>query len=245
MFIENSVILCSGRPTHKSFQMYQQYLNQAVRTLQNLSSDELKDLLNDDDKLDERVDQAVQSLESEKDLMLCENRSLAESNLEKEPKVIELRSRVNDLSEQGRTLATSVRQKSDDLKSKSGSTNPDTVLALLQTAAAESEEESEQIVKQFLDNEITIDVYLDKFMSSRKTMHSRKLKAEKMTELVRNGAGNSQQAPLLQRPPFGSPYPPPPQASSGFYPPAPNPGAVPYPLGPVIMPMPPMYRPPY
>lgn len=39
--------------------MYQQYLNQAVRTLQNLSSDELKDLLNDDDKLDERVDLAV------------------------------------------------------------------------------------------------------------------------------------------------------------------------------------------
>lgn len=45
-------------PEHK-LQMYQQYLNQAVRTLQNLSSDELKDLLNDDDKLDERVDQAV------------------------------------------------------------------------------------------------------------------------------------------------------------------------------------------
>lgn len=57
----------------------------------------------------------VQSLESEKDLLLGENRSLAESNLEKEPKVIELRSRVNDLSEQGRALATSVRQKSDDL----------------------------------------------------------------------------------------------------------------------------------
>uniref|UniRef100_A0A1Q3F9X9 Putative vacuolar protein sorting 37b n=1 Tax=Culex tarsalis TaxID=7177 RepID=A0A1Q3F9X9_CULTA len=229
--------------------MYQQYLNQAVRTLQNLSSDELKDLLNDDDKLDERVDQAVQSLESEKDLMLGENRSLAESNLEKEPKVIELRSRVNDLSEQGRELATSVRQKADDLKSKSGSTNPDTVLALLQTAAAESEEESEQIVKQFLDNEIAIDVYLDKFMSSRKTMHSRKLKAEKMTELVRNGPGGGSQQPL-QRPNFGSPYPPAPHAGSGFYPPppAPNPGAVPYPLGPVIMPMPGMpqwNRPPY
>lgn len=230
--------------------MYQQYLNQAVRTLQNLSSDELKDLLNDDDKLDERVDQAVQSLESEKDLMLGENRSLAESNLEKEPKVIELRSRVNDLSEQGRALATSVREKSDNLKSKAGSTNPDTVLALLQTAAAESEEESEQIVKQFLDNEIAIDVYLDKFMSSRKTMHSRKLKAEKMTELVRSGTGGggiASQQPL-QRPNFGNPYPAP-HAGSGFYPPPmPNAGAVPYPLGPVIMPMPGMpqwNRPPY
>lgn len=136
-------------------------------------------------------------------------------------------------------------------ESKSGSTNPDTVLALLQTAAAESEEESEQIVKQFLDNEIAIDVYLDKFMSSRRTMHSRKLKAEKMTELVRNGlsgSASSQQQPL-QRPSFGSPYPAPPvHAGSGFYPPMPNAGAVPYPLGPVSMPMPGMpqwNRPPY
>lgn len=39
--------------------MYQQYLNQAVSSLGNLSSDELKELLNDNDKLDERVDQAV------------------------------------------------------------------------------------------------------------------------------------------------------------------------------------------
>lgn len=39
--------------------MYQQYLNQAVSSLGNLSSDELKELLNDEDKLDERVNQAV------------------------------------------------------------------------------------------------------------------------------------------------------------------------------------------
>lgn len=39
--------------------MYQQYLNQAVSSLGHLSSDELKDLLNDDDKLDNRVNDAV------------------------------------------------------------------------------------------------------------------------------------------------------------------------------------------
>lgn len=229
--------------------MYQQYLNQAVRTLQNLNSEELKDLLNDDDKLDERVNQAVQSLESEKEVALGENRSLAESNLENEPKVIELRSRVNELSEQGRKLAATVNEKSTELKTKCGSTNPETVLALLQTAAAESEEESEKIVKQFLDNEINVDVYLEQFMASRKTMHSRKLKAEKMTELVRSGA--SQQTTQQQyRPiqgPTGigmSPYPP---QVSGFYPPPsqPNAGAIPYPLGPIAMPMPGMFRPTY
>lgn len=48
--------------------MYQQYLTQAVRTLQNLSSDDLKELLNDDDKLNERVDQAVSIRIQESDL---------------------------------------------------------------------------------------------------------------------------------------------------------------------------------
>ncbi|XP_058453149.1 uncharacterized protein LOC131431444 [Malaya genurostris] len=224
--------------------MYQQYLNQAVRTLQNLSSDELKDLLNDDDKLDETVARAIETLESEKEVVLSENRSLAESNLGNEPKMIELRSRVNDLSEQGRFLANSVKEKSEELKTKSSSTNPDTVLALLQAAAAESEEESEKIVKKFLVNDITTDVYLEQFMSSRKSMHNRKLKAEKMMELVRNGSNQQSANVALGSPSFGMvPYP----RSSGFYPPSNPPavGTVPYPVGPIAMPMPGMFRMPY
>lgn len=39
--------------------MYEQYLNQATSELSYLSSDELKDLLNDDDKLEERVSDVV------------------------------------------------------------------------------------------------------------------------------------------------------------------------------------------
>lgn len=39
--------------------MYQQYLNQAKAALDYLSSDELKELLNDDDKLEERVNDVV------------------------------------------------------------------------------------------------------------------------------------------------------------------------------------------
>ncbi|XP_065092069.1 vacuolar protein sorting-associated protein 37B [Ochlerotatus camptorhynchus] len=228
--------------------MYQQYLTQAVRTLQNLSSDDLKELLNDDDKLNERVDLAVQTLESEKDVILGENRSLAESNLEKEPKLIEVRSKVNDLSEQGKTLANTVKTKTEELKSKSNNSNPDTVLALLQAAAAESEEESEKIVKQFLDNELAIDAYLEQFMGPRKAMHSRKLKAEKMVELLRNGMNQQRPGPLP--PQHGSPglgMHPYPSHTSGFYPPPPQPsaGPIPYPLGPISMPMPGIFRPPY
>uniref|UniRef100_A0A8W7PPJ4 VPS37 C-terminal domain-containing protein n=1 Tax=Anopheles coluzzii TaxID=1518534 RepID=A0A8W7PPJ4_ANOCL len=228
--------------------MYQPYLQEAVQSLQTLSSDELRQLLEDDEKLDERVNEAVQSLESSKDLIIGENRSLAETNLNFEPKMVELRSRVQELAEECRTLGESVKEKSTQLASKSEKNNAETVLALLQTAAAESEEESEKIVKQLLDSELTVDAYVEQFMSIRKLMHSRKLKAEKMTELLRSNRHNTQRFDAGYGP-SSMPYPAsePARPGSFYVPPgmaAPS-TAVPYPMGPSSMPMPmAMFRPP-
>ncbi|XP_310262.6 vacuolar protein sorting-associated protein 37B [Anopheles gambiae] len=228
--------------------MYQPYLQQAVQSLQTLSSDELRQLLEDDEKLDERVNEAVQPLESSKDLIIGENRSLAETNLNFEPKMVELRSRVQELAEECRTLGESVKEKSTQLASKSEKNNAETVLALLQTAAAESEEESEKIVKQLLDSELTVDAYVEQFMSIRKLMHSRKLKAEKMTELLRSNRHTSQRFDAGYGP-SSMPYPAsePARPGSFYVPPgmaAPS-TAVPYPVGPSSMPMPmAMFRPP-
>uniref|UniRef100_A0A2M4BXX8 Putative vacuolar protein sorting 37b n=1 Tax=Anopheles marajoara TaxID=58244 RepID=A0A2M4BXX8_9DIPT len=242
--------------------MYQPILHQAIQSLQTLSSEELRTLLDDDDKLDERVDEAVKPMEASKETVLNENRNLAETNLSHEPKMIELRSRVQELSEEGRKLGASVNEKVNELKSKSNKTNPETLLALLQTAAAETEEETEQLVKQFLDSEFTVEVFLERFMGLRKLMHLRKLKAEKMTELLqrRTTAVNSHvpaAGPSSYVQPFtGSPFSSPHQRNSGassstFYLPpppmaGPSAGAVPYPVGLPSMPMMPMpmFRPP-
>lgn len=56
----------------------------------------------------------------------------------------------------------------------------------METSAAETEEESEKIVRQFLDKDIPVDGFLESFMDSRKLMHLRKFKADKMKELIRN-----------------------------------------------------------
>lgn len=53
----------------------------------------------------------VKSLENEKDMIINENRSLAESNLEMEPQLIEIRSRINDLTQEGKQLSQSVQDK--------------------------------------------------------------------------------------------------------------------------------------
>ena len=116
--------------------------------------------------------------------------------------------------------------------------NPETVLALLQTTAAENEEESEKFAKQLMDNNSSVEEFMEKFMSSRKIMHLRKLKSEKMQDLLRQGPqqGNNRMS-------HGGPqmnYGPPQQ--SNFYPPS---GGIPYPMGPITMPMPGQYNRPY
>ncbi|XP_055853183.1 vacuolar protein sorting-associated protein 37C [Episyrphus balteatus] len=203
--------------------MYQEYLNHLHVSIAPLSSDELKDLLNDDDKLDEKVDEVLETLRAQKESLLTDNRSRAESNIEKEPILIELRGKVNELLEEGKTRCASVQDKISQIKTKSGNVSIETALALLQTAAAESEEESEKLVKDFIENDLGLEGFLEAFLTSRKKMHLRKFKAEKMSELMR---------PQNQRNSMYNNLP-----STGFYPQAHTQSQVPYPLGP-MMPMP-------
>lgn len=76
-------------------------------------------------------------------------------------------------------------------------------MALLQAAAAESEEKSEKVASKFQDKEITIDEYLEQFMAERKLMHLRKLKIEKMAEIMKKSSQpNNHFAPTINFYPY-------------------------------------------
>lgn len=159
--------------------------------------------------------------------MLNMNRSLAEENILQEPKIIELKAEVNELAEEGKTLVTQVQDKINEYKSKSGNLSQDTALALLQSAAVEAEDESEKIFTKFLEKEETnVSTFIDEFIQSRKTMHDRKLKADKMVELGRNQTRSAPASSFYPTPGAGLPYP----VNQA-------PGSAPYPMGPA-MPMP-------
>lgn len=115
-------------------------------------------------------------------------------------------------------------------ESKSAGISPDTTLALLQTAAAEAEEQSESVAHDFLSGKKDAEKFLEDFESIRKTMHLRKFKSEKMCELLRTGGqssyGNGVSKPYLPYPRYDNPQRMP---------------SVPYPVGPLNMPMPGMY----
>lgn len=205
----------------------------ALGLLSHLTNDELKELLNNDGKFEDIVKDIKQfkDLETEKEMLMASNRSLAEFNLSKQPELQEGKQMLKELSEKGTKLCTSVKEKLDEIREKSGEMTVDTALDLLQTAATEIEEESETIAEKFLAGDMEVDEFLEQFLSRRKLMHLRKVKVDKLRELIRKSRSVT----------GGPGYP----IASNFPGIAPS---VPYPTGPVSMPMPvpsglPHYRP--
>ncbi|KAL6253699.1 vacuolar protein sorting-associated protein 37B [Pogonomyrmex barbatus] len=193
----------------------------ALGLLSHLDNDELKELLNNDGKFEDIVKDIKQfkDFETEKEMLMASNRSLAEFNLSKQPELEENKQILKELSEQANQLCISVKDKLDEMRDKSGTMTVDTALDLLQAAAAEIEEESEGIAEKFLAGDIEVDEFLDQFLSRRKLMHLRKVKVDKLRELIRKGHSSTPGYSIASNFPGMRP-------------------AIPYPTGPVAMPMP-------
>lgn len=85
------------------------------------------------------------------------------------------------------------------------------------------------IAQKFLAGDMEVDEFLDQFLIQRKLMHLRKVKVDKMRELTRKGSFSGPGYPTASNFPGITP-------------------SIPYPTGPVAMPMPlpsgmPVYRP--
>ncbi|KAF7991724.1 hypothetical protein HCN44_010525 [Aphidius gifuensis] len=208
-------------------------LEEASQKMNRLTTEELKDVLNDDEKIETIIADMKFSnfkhLDNEKEKLMASNRSLAEVNLAKQPQLEEGKRSISELIEKGIELGENTRQKRELLKEKSGSMSVESALELLQSAAAELEEETEKLAETFLSGEYAVDEFLEKFLIRKKLVHLRKVKIDKMRELMRKSTMKTTTTPG---------YP-----TSNY--PGMAPGAVPYPLGDIGMPMPipPSYRP--
>ncbi|XP_077299118.1 vacuolar protein sorting 37B [Arctopsyche grandis] len=176
--------------------------------LSHLTNDELKDVLNDEDKAESifKDIQQVKDMEAEKDVIIASNRSLAEFNLSKESTLNDSKQIILDRSAVGEELCKSIQSKLDVYKSKCSGISLDTTLALLEAAAAESEESSEDIAQKFLSGDIDIEKFLEDFSKERIIMHLRKVKIDKMSELIKQSQ-NPQPGGLFGYSPQRLPYP--------------------------------------
>ncbi|XP_064460972.1 vacuolar protein sorting-associated protein 37B-like [Ornithodoros turicata] len=220
----------------------------ALGLFQHLNNDELQKLLNDDGRVESMVKdlQQVKNAENEREMLLASNKSLADFNLSREPKLRQCRQRLQELYSTAQELKQEAEQNKKKLDALGGQASLETTLALLQTAAAQAEEESEQIAKKFLDNESSVESFLEEFTVSRKLAHLRRVKVEKMTELLVRGNrgvpyGAAARGIIAGPPPLPSrPAPPAPSAiiAPAPYPPYLNPAPYPHPHSQFPMPLP-------
>lgn len=170
-------------------------LNEA-KALQDLTSllrliddkGELQELLENESQLNDLIadNEEVKRIKVQRETLLASNRSLAEYNLSQQP-ILESRKNALYEAHQNKAVIQEVfennRQKLDAL---SNQYSPDTTLALLQTSTAQAEEEAEKIADKFLDGEINVEDFIQAFHSQKMVHSLRKIKTEKLSELLRS-----------------------------------------------------------
>ncbi|XP_052176495.1 vacuolar protein-sorting-associated protein 37 homolog 1 [Diospyros lotus] len=149
-----------------------------IAVLRDKSVDELRKLLTDKDAYQQfllSLDQ-VKTQYNLRDELRKETLQLARENLEKEPRIMELRNqcriiRTTELAAAQEKLNELERQKEETLKFYS----PTSLLHRLQEAMNKIEEESETLHRQLIDREIEVGVFVQKYKKLRYTYHRRAL----------------------------------------------------------------------
>ncbi|KAK3090105.1 hypothetical protein FSP39_009238 [Pinctada imbricata] len=180
----------------------------AVGLVQHLNKEELQNLLDNNDKLEELLNdlQQVKSLQTNREMMLAQNKSMADFSLSLQPRLDELKREVGTAYEEANTLKVKLATDKSKLDDKMQCQSLDTVLALLQTETAASEELTEQLADKFCDNEINLENFLENYIPQRKVAHLRQIKVQKLTELVRNPS-RAQAGGGYVNGPTSTPYP--------------------------------------
>lgn len=149
----------------------------------------------------------VKQQEAEKDVLLASNKSLAEYNLTWEPKLNSGKQKLVELYQIASQLERSREEKEKEVEGQADSISLDTAIGLLQSATLQAEEESEQLAEKFLERALDVDTFVEEFQQRRKMTHLRKVKADKMKELVAKQKHSAQQFGVSNP---ARPAPPPP-----------------------------------
>ncbi|UJR21212.1 hypothetical protein I4U23_024309 [Adineta vaga] len=164
-------------------------LNESRVLINQMSVDDLKRLMNNDDEVTKFVQNLpeVQQMESIRESLKEKIKHLAAINLQKEPELNHQKQKLAEVHEQLRKMReeyNSIRGQYDD---QNGDTTPDMIYVLLQTAGSDLERKTEDTAEDFFYGGKTEDEVTEferRFIEDRKRAHELKIKAEKFQELL-------------------------------------------------------------
>uniref|UniRef100_A0A8C7UVV1 VPS37B subunit of ESCRT-I b n=1 Tax=Oncorhynchus mykiss TaxID=8022 RepID=A0A8C7UVV1_ONCMY len=173
----------------------------------------------------------MREVQQVKELTLGSNISLAEQNLQLQPRLDlqknQLTSRYRHLQE----LYDNYQLRKSTLENSS----LDILLALLQAEGAKIEEETENMADSFLDGELPLDCFIDDYQQRRHLAHLRRVKIDKLRELALKGLTRPPQIPSQPSRPQDLPSTngaPSPQSTRAASSPSPQHSGLPYPVAP-------------
>uniref|UniRef100_A0AAZ3P396 VPS37 C-terminal domain-containing protein n=1 Tax=Oncorhynchus tshawytscha TaxID=74940 RepID=A0AAZ3P396_ONCTS len=133
----------------------------------------------------------MREVQQVKELTLGSNISLAEQNLQLQPR---LDLQKNQLTARYRHLQE-LYDNYQLRKSTLENSCLDILLALLQAEGAKIEEETENMADSFLDGELPLDCFIDDYQQRRHLAHLRRVKIDKLRELALKGLTRPPQIP--------------------------------------------------
>ncbi|NXV53483.1 VP37C protein, partial [Uria aalge] len=155
--------------------------------LRNRTVEELRELQDNAEEIERLAleSQEVQELQLEREMALAANRSLAEQNLKFQAPLETGRTDLSTKYEELQTLAERCKEQKAKLEKFSAAMRPQALLDLLQVESQKIEEESEKTAEKFLEGEVPLETFLEQFSGMRKLSHLRRVRVEKLQEILR------------------------------------------------------------
>ncbi|XP_035289823.1 vacuolar protein sorting-associated protein 37D [Anguilla anguilla] len=152
-----------------------------------LNTSELRELLKDEEKMDQivRLSEKFQELQVDRETLLTTNRSLAEESLARRPRLQNGKLQLAEKYKELERATAACREKQRQLEAYSEKHSPQTAQNLLQEEVARAEEESEDLLERFMEGSVPLEGFLESFQSSRRAYHIRRAQAEKIQEFSR------------------------------------------------------------
>ncbi|KAJ7344233.1 hypothetical protein JRQ81_000183 [Phrynocephalus forsythii] len=158
-----------------------------METFRDMTLEELKKLQENTEEIERLALESneIQNIQLEREMALATNRSLAERNLKFQEPLENGRAKLSDKYQDLQKLMEQCQEQKAKLEKFSVAMQPSALLDLLQVEGQRIEEESEVMVEKFLEGDVPLETFLEQFSSMRKLCHHRRVKVEKLQEVLR------------------------------------------------------------
>ncbi|XP_056136758.1 vacuolar protein sorting-associated protein 37C isoform X2 [Lampris incognitus] len=158
-----------------------------MEKLQDLSQSELQELLDNAERVESMALESdeIQNIQLEREMALASNRSLAEQNLDMKPQLESQKETLVERYSQLESVRDAYRQHCALRDGMVGQVSPEALFSRLQTEGAKTEAESDALADEFLEGSLPLDSFLEQFLSLRSLAHKRRVRTEKLQEIIR------------------------------------------------------------